>query len=176
MAEQTNTGATEQTATELKIEKIYVKDISFEVPNSPKIFTESLDPKVKINLATKNKQLGPETYEVVLSTTLQASQGDTVAFLAEVQQAGIFTLKGVPEDTMSRLLDVYCPGTLYPYAREVISEIVQRGGFPQLLLQPVNFDSLFRMTGGDGADEQTTDSTAAGDETTKSEDDSSDKD
>ncbi len=141
---KTKAVAEESGTTQLKIEKIYLKDVSFEVPNSPKIFTTKVDPDVKFNIAIKNKQIGPENYEVVLSTTLQATHKEDVAFLAEVQQAGIFTVKGVPEKAMNQLLDVYCPGVLYPYAREVISEIVQKGGFPQLLLQPVNFEALNR--------------------------------
>ncbi|MEE8526967.1 MAG: protein-export chaperone SecB [Gammaproteobacteria bacterium] len=141
---KTEAVAEESGTTQLKIEKIYLKDLSFEVPNSPKIFTAKVDPEVKFNIATKHKQIGPENFEVVLSTTLQATHNEDVAFLAEVQQAGIFTIKGVPENAMDQLLEVYCPGVLYPYAREAISEIVQKGGFPQLLLQPVNFEALNR--------------------------------
>ncbi len=141
---KTEAAAEESVTTQLKIEKIYLKDVSFEVPNSPKIFTSKVDPEVKFNIATKNKQIGPENYEVVLSTTLQATHEEQVAFLAEIQQAGIFTVTGLPENAMQKLLDVYCPGVLYPYAREAISEIVQKGGFPQLLLQPVNFEALNR--------------------------------
>jgi len=131
---------------QLVIHKIYVKDLSFETPNSPQIFSEQFQqaqPKVNHDIGVNVYTLGNNTYEVVLNLTVTVTIGGKTAFLVEVQQAGIFMVANFPENQQQYMLFSYCPNTIFPYAREVISDLVIRGGFPQLLLEPVNFDGLF---------------------------------
>lgn len=125
------------------MQKIYVKDLSFETPNSPEIFTEKWEPNVNIELNTNGKQISPDVHEVVLGITVTAKLGEKVAYLCEVHQAGIFTVKGFPEQELGPMLGSYCPNVLFPYAREAISDLVIKGGFPQMLLAPVNFDAIY---------------------------------
>lgn len=143
MAEEN--ASSEQSKTRFIIQKIYTKDVSFETPNSPAIYQEEWNPKVDLQLGNEHAQLDDENHEVVLSITVTAKVNDKVAFIAEVKQAGIFTLTGYNEQEMSRLVGNYCPNTLFPYAREVISDVVTKGGFPQLVLAPVNFDAVYRQ-------------------------------
>lgn len=125
------------------IQRIYTKDISFETPNSPAIFTEKWEPSVNVDLNSSGNRLGEGLYEVTLSLTVTAKLGDKTAYLAEVQQAGIFALEGFSEQELSSVLHSFCPNILFPYAREVISDLVSKGSFPQLLLAPINFDALY---------------------------------
>ncbi|MBS0288952.1 MAG: protein-export chaperone SecB [Proteobacteria bacterium] len=125
------------------IQRIYVKDVSFETPHAPEIFKEEWKPEVNVDLQTKTNRLEETIFEVALHLTVTVKMGEKVAFLVEVHQAGIFTLKGFPQEQLSHALGSMCPNILYPYARETISDIVIRGGFPQLLLAPVNFDALY---------------------------------
>ncbi len=126
------------------IQKIYLKDVSFESPNSPQSFTNSeWKPEINVQINSSNKTISENTYEVVLSITVTAKQEDSTAFLAEVQQAGVFTISGFPEENMGGMIGAYCPESLFPYAREAVSELVSKGGFPQLLLTPVNFNALY---------------------------------
>ena len=125
------------------IQRIYVKDLSFETPNSPAIFKTEWKPDVNVDLNTKTDKVEDDIFEVVLHLTVTVKLNDKTAFLVEAYQAGIFTVKGFPEDQHNHVLGSLCPGILYPYARETISDIVTRGGFPQLLLAPVNFDALY---------------------------------
>lgn len=125
------------------IQKIYVKDISFESPNSPTCFTEQWEPEVKLELNTAGNGIGDDLYEVVLSLTVTVENADKPAFLAEIQQAGIFVISGFTEEDLGGMLGSFCPNVLFPYARETVSDLVNRGGFPQLLLAPVNFDALY---------------------------------
>lgn len=125
------------------IQRIYVKDGSFEAPNTPDIFRQEWKPEVNVDLQTKTNRLEDTIYEVVLHLTVTVKMQDKTAFLVEVHQAGIFTLKGFPEEPLAHALGSMCPGILYPYAREAVSDLVMRGGFPQLLLAPVNFDALY---------------------------------
>ena len=125
------------------LQKIYIKDVSFETPNSPAVFTEKWEPSVNIELNTNGKSVGPEVHEVVLGITITTKVGDKVAYLCEVHQAGIFTVKGFGEQELGPMLGSYCPNVLFPYAREAISDLVTKGGFPQLLLAPVNFDAIY---------------------------------
>jgi preprotein translocase subunit SecB len=125
------------------LQKIYVKDLSFETPNSPEIFTDKWEPNVNIELNTNGKQLSPDVHEVVLGITVTAKIGEKVAYLCEVHQAGVFTLKGFEQQEIGPMLGSYCPYVLFPYAREVISDLVIKGGFPQMLLAPVNFDAIY---------------------------------
>jgi len=125
------------------IQRIYIKDVSFEAPNAPAIFKDEWKPEVNVDLHTKTNDLEKDVYDVVLHLTVTVKMGETTAFLVEVHQAGIFTIKGFPKEQLSHALGSMCPNILYPYAREAISDLVTRGGFPQLLLAPVNFDALY---------------------------------
>ncbi|PIE74208.1 MAG: protein-export chaperone SecB, partial [Deltaproteobacteria bacterium] len=121
---------------------IYTKDISFEVP-SAEVFTKEWDPQLDISLASNAEKLDDDHYEIVLTVTVNAQNAESTAFVAETQQAGIFLIKDIPEDQLGHVLGAYCPNVLFPYAREVISDIITRGSFPQLLLAPVNFDQAY---------------------------------
>ena len=140
--EQINAVADEQQV-QFAIQRIYVKDISFEAPNSPAIFRKDWQPEVKLDLDTRSEKLDENTFEVVLSLTVTATIGEETAFLCEVQQAGIFSIPTVSDAQMAHMLAAFCPNILFPYAREVVSSLVNRGTFPQLNLAPVNFDALF---------------------------------
>lgn len=133
----------EQQAPQFAIQRIYTKDISFETPNSPAIFQKEWKPEIKLDLDTRSNKIADGTFEVVLSVTVTATVEDTVAFLAEVEQAGIFTIGNMPEPQIAHTLGAFCPTTLFPYAREAVASLVSRGTFPQLNLAPVNFDALF---------------------------------
>ena len=133
----------EQQAPAFNIQRIYTKDISFETPNSPAIFQKEWQPEVKLDLDTRSNKLADDVYEVILSLTVTAKLGEETAFLAEVQQAGIFSITGLEENQMAHSVGSYCPNILFPYAREAIASLVSRGTFPQLNLAPVNFDALF---------------------------------
>jgi preprotein translocase subunit SecB len=126
------------------IQKIYLKDVSFESPNSPAIFSgDDWAPEINVQLNSASNKVGDNTYEVVLGITVTAKQKDKTAFLVEIKQAGIFTIGGFEAEEAAGMVGTYCPNTLFPFAREAISELVGKGGFPQLLLAPVNFDALY---------------------------------
>lgn len=125
------------------LQRIYVKDVSFETPNSPNIFRQEWKPENNLNLNTQVNKLDEATFEVVLTLTLTTKVGERTAYLVEVQQAGIFGLKGFSEQELNFMLGAFCPNTLFPYAREVISDLITKGSFPQMVLQPINFDALF---------------------------------
>lgn len=126
------------------LQKVYLKDVSFETPNSPEIFTEKWEPSVNVELKTNGKGLAPDVHEVVLGITVTAKIGEKAAYLVEVHQAGVFTLSGFSDEEQGPLLGSYCPNLLFPFAREAISDLVLKGGFPQMLLQPVNFDAIYQ--------------------------------
>ncbi len=125
------------------LQRIYTKDISFETPNSPEIFTQEWRPEISVNINNAMKDLGDGNLEVVLTVTVTAKVGDKTAFLVEVSQAGIFLAQNIPDEEMGPLLGIYCPNVLFPYVREVVSDLVTRGTFPQFLLAPVNFEALY---------------------------------
>lgn len=136
----------EQAAQETKgvnVQKIYLKDVSVEVPGAPMVFQEQWNPDADVQLGTASKKLGDAVYEVVLTVTVTTKLKEATAFLVEVKQAGIFGVQGFSEQELGPLLGSFCPGVLFPYAREAISDLVGKAGFPQLLLQPVNFDALY---------------------------------
>lgn len=139
MAEDT----TQQPERQFSIQKIYVKDVSFETPNSPGIFTQQWDPKVEFNLSSSGQQVQEGVYEVSLTVTVTVKIEDKTAYLVEINQAGIFTATGFQNEEISHLLGSYCPNLLFPYAREAVSDLVGKGGFPPMLLAPVNFDALY---------------------------------
>ena len=143
MAEENNNAAEEQQAPRFVIQKIYTKDVSFESPNSPEIFRDEWRPKLDLQLGNEYKQIDENTHEIILSVTVTAKVEDKTAFLVEVKQAGIFTLTGYTTDEMGPLVGSYCPNTLFPFVREVVSDLVTKGGFPQLVLAPVNFDAMY---------------------------------
>jgi len=125
------------------LQRVYTKDISFESPNAPEIFRGEWKPNNELNLNTKVNGLDDSTYEVVLTVTITTKVAEKTAFIVEVQQAGIFSLSGFPQQELGAMLGAYCPGVLFPYAREVVSDLVTKGSFPQLVLQHVSFDALF---------------------------------
>lgn len=133
----------EQNGPQFAIQRIYIKDISFETPNSPAVFTEKWEPQVNVDLNSSGTKLGEGIFEVVLALTVTAKLGEKTAYLAEVQQAGVFSLAGFNEQDLGGMLHSFCPNILFPYAREVISDLVSKGSFPQLLLAPINFDALY---------------------------------
>jgi len=130
-------------AVEFGIQRIFVKDISFESPSAPKVFRDQWDPQVNLEVNTKVERLESDTWEVVLGLTIQARKESKAIFVIEIQQAGIFTIKGIEGDGLNRVLGTYCPNILYPYAREVVDTLAVRGSFPALMLQPINFDALY---------------------------------
>ncbi len=141
--ENQNAAAEQQAGAQFSIQRIYTKDVSFETPNSPAIFQKEWTPEVKLDLDTRSNKLEEGVFEVVLSLTVTASIGEETAFLCEIQQAGIFTIGEVEEVQLAHMLGAFCPNVLFPYAREAVSNLVNRGTFPQLNLAPVNFDALF---------------------------------
>ena len=139
-----NNGNEETVQRELLLRKIYIKDLSFESPNAPDVFSDGdLVPQTHLNLKSANREVGSNTQEVVLTITVEAKMDEKTLFLVELQQAGIFQITGYSKEEQRALVGSFCPGTLYPYAREAISEVVAKGGFPQMLLQPINFDALY---------------------------------
>lgn len=143
--EETNSQAGQNQTTEggqFAIQKIYIKDISFETPHSPAIFVEKWKPDIKLQLRSEATPQSEGLYEVVLTLIVTAQQGDKTAYLVELQQAGVFTVKGFAEPQLAPMLGSYCPSILFPFAREGVANLVIKGGFPQLLLAPVNFDAL----------------------------------
>lgn len=133
----------EATEAQFSIQKVYVKDVSFETPNSPEVFKMEWKPLVDMHMTNEAKPIGEDLFDVVLSITLTVKLEDKVAYLVEINQAGIFLIKNIPGDVIERMLATVCANILFPFAREAVSDIVNRGGFPQLLLSPVNFDALY---------------------------------
>ncbi|MCV2884402.1 protein-export chaperone SecB [Aestuariibacter sp. AA17] len=140
---QVNEAAQQGQGAQFQIQRIYAKDISFETPNSPQVFQKEWKPEVKLDIDTRTTELEANLYEVVLAVTVTAKLGEEVAFLCEVQQAGIFAIGDMPEANKAHTLGSFCPNVLFPYAREAISNLVNRGTFPALNLAPVNFDAIF---------------------------------
>lgn len=133
----------EQAAPVFAIEKIYIKDLSVEVPNAPQIFLDRETPSVNIQLQTKAQGVGDGIFEVTLTATVTSKIEEKTVYLVEVGQAGIFRVQNVPSENMEPLLSIACPNILYPYAREVVSDTVTRAGFAPVMLQPVNFEALY---------------------------------
>lgn len=125
------------------IEKLYVKDLSLEIPNAPQVFTQREVPQIGIEIGNYSNVLDPNIYEVALRVTVTAKLGDATMFLIEIQQAGIFRVENVPDEHIEPILGITCPNILFPYAREVVSDISVRAGFPPVTLSPVNFEAIF---------------------------------
>ena len=148
---------------QFSVEKIYVKDVSFESPKTPHVFNEQVQPQINMNLNQRVQRLGENVFEVVLgiNLTCTAGEGDgNTVYVVEVQQAGVFALAGFEPNVLDALLGTQCPNVLYPYARQMIGDLIQAGGFPPFLLQPINFDALYaeglRQRAQQGGNEQPT--------------------
>jgi len=141
--EETNAQNSENAEAHFSIEKIYLKDVSFESPETPTIFTDDWSPEINMDLNSTGKPIENHIFEVELSITVTAKNKDKTAFLVEIKQCGIFSISGVDDANLNGMLGSFCPNILFPYAREAISDLVSKGGFPQLLLAPVNFDALY---------------------------------
>lgn len=128
---------------QFEIQKIYVKNISLESPNSPQVFREQWKPSVHMDIANSADELGDNLYEVTLSITATVSHEEKTIYLVEVQQAGIFLMADFPREIIGRMVATVCPNIMFPFVREIVSDLVTRAGFPQLLLAPVNFDALY---------------------------------
>ena len=135
--------AAEKPSQQFGLQRIYVKDLSFEAPNAPDIFKSEWKPEINLEINNKSAKIEGDIFEIVLSMTVTAKNQGKVAFIVEIQQAGLFLIAGVPAQQMQQILGAYCPNILFPYAREAVSDIVGKGSFPQLLLAPVNFDALY---------------------------------
>ena len=153
---------------QFQIQKLYTKDVSFEVPNAPQVFQQEGQADVKMSLSQRVEGLGENLHEAVLTVTVTATVGDKTAYLAEVAQAGIFTVSGFNEQATHAVMNTLCPGTLFPYARQTISSLITDGGFPPLTLQPVNFDQLYAQRMQQLAEEQKQGGNGAGAEQTVS--------
>lgn len=130
-------------APQFALQRVYVRDLSFEAPKSPEIFRQDWRPGINLDINTQHNLLDNGFYEVILTLSVTAKNGEDVAFIVEVQQAGIFLIRGIEEDALGHMLGAFCPSLLFPYAREALDNLVTRGTFPALMLAPVNFDALY---------------------------------
>jgi len=150
MSEENTNGAVAPvdaaTGPSFTVEKIYVKDVSFESPNAPAVFNDAVQPELQLNLNQRVQRLGESAFEVVLAVTLTCKAGEKTAYVAEVQQAGVFGLVGLDPQSIDVLLGTQCPNILFPYVRSLVSELIQAGGFPPFFLQPINFEALYAET------------------------------
>ncbi|MCR6685991.1 protein-export chaperone SecB [Pseudoxanthomonas sp.] len=151
MSDETTNGAAapapqEAAGPAFSVEKIYVKDVSFESPNAPAIFGEAGQPDLQLNLNQRVQRLNENAFEVSLRVTLTCKVGEKTAYVAEVEQAGVFGIAGLPPQGIDVLLGTQCPNILFPYVRQTVGDLVQAGGFPPFLLQPINFDALYAET------------------------------
>lgn len=133
-----------QAEQQFAIQKIYLKDVSFESPNAPNVFADGeWKPEVNVQINSTHQLIAQDLHEVVLSITVTAKQNGKTAFLVEVKQAGLFAMSGFPKENMEGMLSAYCPETLFPFAREAVADFVNKGGFPPLLLTPINFNAVY---------------------------------
>jgi preprotein translocase subunit SecB len=141
---RTEPSGTEAAAVQVTLQSVYLKDCSYESPNGPRLpNSQAYEPKFQLNMNTTAEDVGPELREVLLTITLEAKQGDATLYLVEVKQAGLFFISGASTEDLKRLIGSFCPSVLFPFAREVISTLVVKGGFPNFLLPLVNFEALF---------------------------------
>jgi len=136
-------GTEEQQQAQFQLQKLYTKDVSFELPNAPQIFQEDGQVEIKLNLAQRVDIISEGIHDVILTVTVTANLGEKTAYLVEVQQAGIFGISGLNEQATHAAVNTLCPNTLFPYARRIITDLVSDGGFPPLVLQPINFDQVY---------------------------------
>ncbi len=128
---------------QFEIRRVYIKDVSFEAPNSPQVFTQQWKPETNVQLSAESARMEESLFEVALAVTVTTKMEGKTAYLVEVKQAGIFGIKGFEDRQLHQLLGSYCPNVLFPFAREAIADFVAKGGFPHLLLAPINFDALY---------------------------------
>jgi preprotein translocase subunit SecB len=129
---------------QVSLQSVYLKDCSYESPNGPRLpNNQTWEPKFQLNMNTSAEDLGPDVREVLLTITIEAKQGEATLYLVEVKQAGVFSITGASNEDLKRLIGSFCPNVLFPYAREVVSDLIVKGGFPNFLLPLVNFDALF---------------------------------
>ena len=168
MAEEQNQDpvmtAEDNSSAQFQIQKLYAKDVSFEVPNAPQVFKEAGQADIKLSLAQRVEELGDDQFEVVLTVTVTANVDEKTAYLAEVAQAGIFMLSGFNEQSSHAVMNTMCPNTLFPYARQLITSLVAEGGFPPLVLQPVNFEQMYAQRMQEMMQEQNQDDAAPADD------------
>ncbi len=145
MAEDQNQPAADQKAEQMQfqLQKIYAKDVSFELPNAPEVFQQSGKAEIKLNLSQQVNNISDDLVEVVLTVTVTSMTDEKTAYLAEVHQAGLFAVKGFSEQNLHTVLNTLCPHTLFPYACRLITGLVADGGFPPLVLQPINFEQVY---------------------------------
>ena len=129
--------------TQFALQRLYLSDVSFEAPNSPEVFMVKEQPNVDVKLDTSNRQINEELYEVTVKITAQVTFGERTAFLADVEQSGAFQIVGIEGDNLEHALGAFSPNILFPYAREAIDNLVVKGGFPPLMIAPVNFEAIF---------------------------------
>ena len=155
MSEETSTSAAEaeQEQAQFSIQRIYIKDVSFESPQGVAAFQKQWKPKVSQDMNSRTNKIDEDLYEVVLRVTITMADGEDTIYLAEVEQAGLFTIKGFTEQQMPQVINTTCPSILFPYLRETIDNIVTKGGFPALMLPPINFDALFASAVQQAAEE-----------------------
>ena len=139
------------------IQRVYLKDLSLEQPNSPAIFLEQTQPKVDINLGVGAETISPDNYEITVTATVTAKVGEKTLFLVEAKHAGIFEIRNIPEDQLQPIIKIACPGIVYPFLRAIISDICTRAGFPPVMLAEVNFQAMYesqraQMQGSTGSD------------------------
>src|SRR5580692_4707864 len=141
---RTEPSSTEAGAVQVTLQSVYLKDSSYESPNGPRLpNSQAYEPKFQLNMNTSAEQIGPDVREVMLTITLEAKQGDATLYLVEVKQSGVFLIAGASPEDLKRLIGSFCPSVLFPYAREVVSDLITKGGFPNFLLPLENFDALF---------------------------------
>jgi preprotein translocase subunit SecB len=138
----------EDAGKQVMLQRIYIRDCSFESPRAPVVFATPISPEVKVNMRSDTNKLGGDSFEVVLTVTIEAQAESRSVFLVEVHQAGLFNIHGFNDQELGAILGSYCPNILFPYAREAVSDLVQKGSMPTLLLQPVNFDAIYMQSIG----------------------------
>ncbi|MFP6815966.1 MAG: protein-export chaperone SecB [Pseudomonadales bacterium] len=144
MAKSESTGGQSVSTGQVRLERIYLKDSSFESPRSPGVFAEAWKPEMQLEVNARSNTLENNRYEVVLTVTLRAKgESGKTAFIIEVQQAGLFVIEGIEDDVLQRVLATVCPNTLFPYVRESVDSMAVRGGFPAIQLAPMNFDAAY---------------------------------
>jgi preprotein translocase subunit SecB len=146
MTDETSAAPVAGSIREIVLNQIYLKDCSYEAPNGPRIPSPDWNPKINVNMNTAANELGNDLREVVLTVTVEAKVGDVTAFLVEVKQAGVFTLRNLAQDELRRTVSSLCPEILFPYVRAEVGNLIQKGGFPPFLLPPVSFDSLYAQS------------------------------
>jgi len=159
MTEQAMPDQAQQPEVNFMIQRLYLKDMSYETPNTPEVFQQKWEPELNLDLNISHKELEQGVYEVILSVTVTVTNQSATAFLIEVKQAGIFTIQGAAGEQKNHLLESFCPGILFPYARELITSQVIRGSFPQLVLAPINFDALYMQKMQEKKNEQPVETT-----------------